>query len=172
MVFADNRVVPTGLFIDNEFVSSSVGAELVLESPSTGEQLGRISAAGLEDVNRAVEAAKKALVSWKKVPGNARAKLLEKVADLIERDAEDLASLEAIDAGILFSDSIGLNVPQSVSCLRYYAGWADKIDGKVLDMDVGVAYTFREPLGVCAAIVPWNAPLYVIPPRFGSLERY
>lgn len=64
---------------------------------------------------------------------------------------------------MLYTDSMGMNLPQTVSCLRYYAGWADKIDGKTLAMDGGIAYTHREPLGVCAAIVPWNAPLYVFP---------
>lgn len=142
------------------------GRELVLENPSTGQQLGKISAAVSEDVDRAVKSAKRALVSWKALPGRVKAQLLLKLADLVERDAQDLAALEAVDAGILFSDSMGLNIPQGVSCLRYDAGWADKIDGKVLDMNGGVAYTFREPLGVCAAIVPWNAPLYVIPPGF------
>jgi aldehyde dehydrogenase (NAD+) len=58
-----------------------------------------------------------------------------------------------------------------VSTLRYYAGWADKIDGKTLEIPGGVGYTFREPLGVCAAIVPWNAPLYVpLPPSLHSIQ--
>jgi aldehyde dehydrogenase (NAD+) len=59
---------------------------------------------------------------------------------------------------------MGMNIPQAVANLRYYAGWADKIDGKTLEIPGGVGYTFREPLGVCAAIVPWNAPLYVLFP--------
>jgi NAD-dependent aldehyde dehydrogenases len=88
-----------------------------------------------------------------------KAKFLLRLADLIERDAQDLASLEAIDAGTLYTESMGLNVPQAIGCLRYYAGWADKIDGKTLDMDGAIAYTHREPLGVCGAIVPWNSPL-------------
>lgn len=115
-----------------------------------------------------MESARKAFPPWKILPGKARAQFLIRLAELVERDAKDLASLEAVDAGILFSDSVGLNIPQGISCLRYYAGWADKIDGKVLDMEGGIAYTFREPLGVCAAIVPWNAPLYVYMLRFSS----
>ena len=132
-----------------------------MENPSTGEQLGTIAAAGPEDVNKAVQSAKQGFEAWKKVTGPARARILLKLADLLERDAEELASLEAVDSGTLFTDSMGLNIPQAVGCLRYYAGWADKIDGKTLDMDGGIAYTHREPLGVCGAIVPWNAPLYV-----------
>ncbi|KAJ5622643.1 hypothetical protein N7528_005875 [Penicillium herquei] len=153
--------VPTGLFIHNEFVPSTTGQTLVVENPATGEQLGTISAAGPEDINAAVKSAKAGFEAWKKVSGPARARLLLKLADLIERDAQELASLEAIDCGSLFTDSMGMNIPQSVGCLRYYAGWADKIDGKTLSMDGGIAYTHREPLGVCGAIVPWNAPLMI-----------
>jgi aldehyde dehydrogenase (NAD+) len=130
-----------------------------VENPSTGDQLGTISAAGLEDINKAVESAKSAFKTWRTVPGPAKARLLLNLAELLERDAQDLASLEAVDAGVLYTDSIGMNIPQAVGCLRYYAGWAGKIDGKTLDMEGGIAYTHREPLGVCGAIVPWNAPL-------------
>lgn len=130
-----------------------------MENPSTGEQLGTISAAAAEDIDRAVKSAKAGFEAWKLVSGPAKAQLLLKLAALIERDTQDLASLEAVDAGVLYTDSIGLNIPQAVGCLRYYAGWADKIDGKALDMDGSIAYTHREPLGVCGAIVPWNAPL-------------
>ncbi|KAJ6088628.1 Aldehyde dehydrogenase N-terminal [Penicillium sp. IBT 16267x] len=153
--------VPTGLFIHNEFVPSVTGQTLAVENPSTGEQLGTISAAGLEDINKAVKSAKAGFEAWKAVSGPARAQILLKLADLLERDAQDLASLEAVDSGTLFTDSMGLNIPQAVGCLRYYAGWADKIDGKTLEMDGGIAYTHREPLGVCGAIVPWNAPFMI-----------
>ncbi|CDM27196.1 hypothetical protein DTO013E5_4564 [Penicillium roqueforti] len=153
--------IPTGLFIHNEFVPSSAGQTLVVENPSTGNQLGTISAAGLEDINKAVESAKSAFKTWRTVPGPVKAQLLLKLAELVERDAEDLASLEAVDAGVLYTDSIGMNIPQAVGCLRYYAGWAGKIDGKTLEMEGGIAYTHREPLGVCGAIVPWNAPLMI-----------
>ncbi|KAJ5309370.1 uncharacterized protein N7443_001831 [Penicillium atrosanguineum] len=153
--------VPTGLFIHNEFVPSLSGKTLDVENPSTGEKLGIISAATADDIDRAVKSAKAGFETWKTVPGSAKAKLLIKLADLIQRDTHDLASLEAVDAGTLYTDSVGLNVPQAIGCLRYYAGWADKIDGKTLDMDGGIAYTHREPLGVCGAIVPWNSPLMI-----------
>jgi aldehyde dehydrogenase (NAD+) len=151
--------VPTGLFINNEFVPSSTGQTLLVENPTTGEQFGTISAAGPEDIDNAVACAKASFRTWSAVPGHVKAQLLLNLADLIQRDAQDLASLEAVDAGVLYTDSIGMNIPQAVGCLRYYAGWADKIDGKTLELDGGIAYTYREPLGVCGAIVPWNAPL-------------
>ncbi|KAJ6095159.1 hypothetical protein N7467_002672 [Penicillium canescens] len=153
--------VPTGLFINNEFVPSSTGQTLLVENPSTGDQLGTISAAGSEDIDNAVACAKASFSTWRAVPGHVKAQLLLNLADLIQRDAQDLASLEAVDAGVLYTDSIGMNIPQAVGCLRYYAGWADKIDGKTLELDGGIAYTHREPLGVCGAIVPWNAPLMI-----------
>ncbi|CAI7594474.1 unnamed protein product [Penicillium glandicola] len=153
--------IPTGLFIHNEFVPSATGQTLTVENPSTGKQLGTISAAGPEDINKAVESAKSAFKTWRIVPGPAKAQLLLKLAELLERDADDLASLEAVDAGLLYTDSIAINIPQAVGCLRYYAGWAGKIDGKTLDIEGGIAYTYREPLGVCGAIVPWNAPLMI-----------
>ncbi|KAL5355293.1 aldehyde dehydrogenase domain-containing protein [Aspergillus floccosus] len=153
--------VPTGLFINNTFNPSVSSQTLTVENPTTGETLGTIAAASPEDVNKAVDSATAAFQVWKTTTGAARGKLLLKLADLIERDAEVFASLEAIDAGVLFTDSMGMNIPQAVANLRYYAGWADKIDGKSLAMDGGMAYTHREPLGVCAAIVPWNAPLMI-----------
>lgn len=151
--------MPTGLFIHNVFVSSSASQSLVVENPATGEELGAIAAAGVEDIDAAVQSAKSGFETWKSVPGPAKARHLLRLADLIERDAQDLASLEAVDCGTLYTASMRQNIPQAVGCLRYYAGWADKVDGKVLDMDGDIAYTHREPLGVCAAIVPWNAPL-------------
>lgn len=135
------------------------GQTLAVENPSTSERLGTISAAGPEDIDRAVQSAKVGFKAWGAVSGPAKAQLLHKLADLVESNSQDFASLEAVDAGVLFADSIGLNVPQATGCLRYYAGWADKIDGKTLCLDGGIAYTHKEPLGVCGAIVPWNAPL-------------
>ncbi|KAJ5998710.1 hypothetical protein N7451_006520 [Penicillium sp. IBT 35674x] len=153
--------VPTGLFIHNEFVNSLTGLTVSVENPSTGDQLGTVSAAGPEDIDKAVESAKAGLVAWTKVSAPMRGRLLLKLAALIERDSYELATLEAVDAGILFTDSMVFNIPQAIGCLRYYAGWSDKVDGKVLDMENGIAYTHREPLGVCGAIVPWNAPLMI-----------
>lgn len=153
--------MPTGLFIHNAFVPAA--KTLAVENPTTGERLGKISAAGPEDVDKAVASAILGYKMWRATTAPTRAKMLLRLAELIERDAEELASLEAVDAGLLYNDSMQMSIPQSAAALRYYAGWADKIDGKTLEMDGGVAYTHREPLGVCAAIVPWNTPLYVFP---------
>jgi len=110
-------------------------------------------------VDIAVAAAQTAFQGWRTVAPAKRGQLLNRLADLIERDADDLASLEALDAGVLFGESKGLHIPQATETLRYFAGWADKIAGQLLSIPQGYAYTRREPLGVCAAVVPWNAPL-------------
>uniref|UniRef100_A0A8H7K5Z4 aldehyde dehydrogenase (NAD(+)) n=1 Tax=Bionectria ochroleuca TaxID=29856 RepID=A0A8H7K5Z4_BIOOC len=153
--------IPTRLFIDNKFVASSGGSTIELESPLTGCRLATVSAAQIDDVDRAVQSSTDAYAVWKQKNPSARRTLLHRLADLVERDASLFASLEAIDAGILYQDSLRLNVQQAVENLRYFAGWADRVDGLTLSIPDGMAYTRRVPIGVCAAIIPWNAPLMI-----------
>ncbi|KAF6803449.1 putative aldehyde dehydrogenase, partial [Colletotrichum musicola] len=153
--------VTTGLFINNEFVPATGDATIDLENPSTGAHLATVSAAQEQDVDKAVASSKAAYPGWKNTPPTARRDLLNALASALEAHAEELASLEAVDAGILYRDSMGLHVPQSVENLRYFAGWADKVDGETLAIPEGMAYTRREPIGVCAAVIPWNAPLMI-----------
>ncbi|CAI6098810.1 unnamed protein product [Clonostachys chloroleuca] len=153
--------VSTRLFIDNKFVASSGGSTIELESPLTGCRLATVSVAQIDDVDRAVQSSTDAYEVWKNKSPSARRTLLYRLADLVERDASLFASLEAIDAGILYQDSMRLNVQQAVENLRYFAGWADKVDGLTLSIPDGMAYTRRVPIGVCAAIIPWNAPLMI-----------
>ncbi|PFH56837.1 hypothetical protein XA68_15929 [Ophiocordyceps unilateralis] len=154
--------VPTGLFIDNSFTEASLGKTIDLENPASGAFLATVAAAQAEDVDRAVASSAAAFASkWRfDAPIKSR-ELLSKLADLIERDAEDLASLEALDAGMLYRESLGLSVTQSAETCRYYAGWVGKLDGRSMSIAQGMAYTRRQPFGVCAAIVPWNAPLMI-----------
>ncbi|PTD04708.1 Aldehyde dehydrogenase [Fusarium culmorum] len=151
--------IPTGLFINNRFIPSTTSETLTTENPTTNTPLGQVSAAQPSDVDAAVSSSKEALKTWKTSQPAERRRLLNRLADLIERDAQELASIEAIDAGMLFNMSLGFCIVQAVETLRYFAGWADKIDGQSLDFDQGLAYTKREPIGVCAAVVPWNTPL-------------
>ncbi|CAI7616299.1 unnamed protein product [Penicillium palitans] len=154
--------INTGLFINNEFQLATGGSQLEVENPTTGSVLASVSAAQRQDVDAAVSAAILALQGpWLTVTPTRRGQLLNRLADLIERDADDLASLEALDAGVLFGESKGLHIPQATETLRYFAGWADKIAGQLLSIPQGYAYTRRELLGVCAAVVPWNAPLMI-----------
>ncbi|KAF1851636.1 putative aldehyde dehydrogenase [Cucurbitaria berberidis CBS 394.84] len=154
--------VHSGLFINNQFVPAISGETLDTTNPATGNHLATLAAAQKDDVDAAVEAAQSALRStWKTTSPPGRGQLLHKLADLFERDAVELATLEAVDAGILLADSTHLHVPQAIEVLKYYAGWADKIDGQALEIPNGMAFTRRQPIGVCAAIVPWNAPLMI-----------
>jgi len=155
-----------GLFIDNTFSPSESGKSFEVFNPTNGKVLCRVAEASSKDVDRAVEAAKTAFDNtWgRHVNGGARGRLLNKLADLMEREAETLAMLEALDNGKTMSMAAAADVPKSIECLRYYAGWADKIHGKTIEVndDTNFTYTRHEPLGVCAQIIPWNFPLLML----------
>ncbi|KAJ4508609.1 hypothetical protein HRR83_005701 [Exophiala dermatitidis] len=152
--------VPTGLLINNEFIPSSTGATIEIFSPVNERQIARVASATAADVDLAVQSGLKALPAWRSTPPSSRSKFLSKLADLIERDADDLATIEAVDAGILFGESKALHITQASDTLRYFATLTDR-PGESLEIPNGFAYTRREPYGVCAAIVPWNAPLMI-----------
>jgi aldehyde dehydrogenase (NAD+) len=158
-------VIPAGLLIDNVFVPSVEGATLQVQNAHSGATVGAIASATQNDVNAAVKSSSQAYETvWKFSTGATRRQLLNKLADLIERDLQLFATLEAIDIGQLFSTNIGALGPMAVEWLRYFAGWADKLDGRSANWDAGserqgLSYTIREPYGVTAAIVPWNTPL-------------
>jgi aldehyde dehydrogenase (NAD+) len=117
-----------------------------------------MATAGVEDVDLAVRSALMAAPNWRKTSGSEKATMLSKLANLIERDGEEFAAIEAKDAGILFTDSLAINIPQSVETLRYFSAKTERW-GKVLNIPGGFATIRHEPYGVCAGIVPWNAPL-------------
>ena len=148
------------MFINNEFVLSTSGSSIDVLSPYDERVLASLASAQSADVDRAVKAAEAALErGWSKTPPAERGELLRRLADLVERDTEQLATIEAVDAGILFNDSKSMNIKQAVESLRYNARLADQSSDQMLQMEGGFAYTIREPFGICAAIVPWNAPL-------------
>ncbi|KAL5329614.1 hypothetical protein ACEPPN_003129 [Leptodophora sp. 'Broadleaf-Isolate-01'] len=153
--------LPTGLFINNEFLEAQSKSTVKVLNPSTGKLLAVVAAAEKQDVDLAVGTAKVAFDTWKTVSGIERRALLFKLAELIERDSEIFATIEALDAGVLFNDSKFLHVAAAVETLRYFAGWADKCNGSSMPISGGMAYTKKEPIGVCAAIVPWNSPLMI-----------
>lgn len=157
----------TDLFLDGEWSGGGAGTFETFD-PSTGDKLADIASADAADVDRAVRAARCALAgSWAAVPPSHKGQLLNKLADLVERDAEVLARLESLDMGGLFFLGKMMFVPNLVASLRYYAGWADKLNGETLPNDGYMgrptfAYTRREPVGVIATIIPWNAPLMIL----------
>jgi phenylacetaldehyde dehydrogenase len=154
------------LFINNEWVASSHGATLVVEDPSTGREVGRIVDASDADVDRAVAAARAAFDDgrWSNLPPKARERAINKLADLLEAHADELAELEAIDNGKPVGMAKMVDIPGAIDHLRYMAGWASKLGGVTQD-PLGLprgtvfSYTAREPVGVAVQIVPWNFPL-------------
>jgi phenylacetaldehyde dehydrogenase len=154
------------LFINNEWVSSTHGATLAVEDPSTGKEVGRIADASDADVDRAVAAARAAFDDgrWSNLPPNKRERIINKLADLIEAHAAEFAELEAIDVGKPVGFATVVDIPASIDHLRYMAGWASKLGGEIMDPQglprgAMFSYVTREPVGVAAQIIPWNFPL-------------
>lgn len=130
--------------------------------PSTEETIADIAEGGAEDVDRAVAAARAALEDgpWASMDARERGRLMMKWADLIEDHMEELARLEVLDNGKPIAEALGYDIPSSAATIRYFAGWADKIEGKTIPIaGPHFTYTRREPVGVCALIIPWNFPL-------------
>lgn len=135
--------------------------------PTTGALVTSVAAGAEADVDRAVRAARAQFDGdWSRVSGPERTRILLTIADLIDRDCETLAALEAVEMGKLFRDSVNGDIPAAAAVFRHFAGWADKISGTTVMLpDFGpqrrFGYTVRQPLGVVAAITPWNNPLLI-----------
>ncbi|KAH8883001.1 aldehyde dehydrogenase [Thozetella sp. PMI_491] len=152
----------TGLFINNEFVKGSSAEKLPVIDPATEETIVEVDIANAEDVDAAVKAARVAFndPAWRDMIPEERARLLHKVADLIDEHKEDLYTLQAWEVGKPYPGSLGLESTLVINCLRYYAGWADKLNGHTIPISsTKFGYTLRQPVGVCASISPWNFPL-------------
>lgn len=151
---------PLGLFINNEFVESSDKKTIDLINPATGEVNGLVYAALEADVDTAVASARKAFALWRKTTGVERGDLLFKFVQLLEENRKLITSIEAWDLGKTMARNAAYDIGECISVYKYYAGWADKIQGKVIYQDPKkLAYTIHEPLGVCGQIIPWNYPL-------------
>jgi aldehyde dehydrogenase (NAD+) len=161
---AENRVriSATKLLINNQWVPSASGKTFPTINPSTGEEICQIAEADAADVEKAVKAARAAFNrgAWRKMAASERGRLLNRLADLMEQNADELARLESLDNGKPFSIALAVDVPASISCYRYFAGWADKIHGKTIPIDGDYfCYTRHEPVGVVGQIIPWNFPM-------------
>ncbi|MEO8091657.1 MAG: aldehyde dehydrogenase family protein [bacterium] len=149
------------LLIGDERVEAAGGRTLETIDPSTGEVICEVADAGPEDADRAVKAAREALDGpLRKVHAAKRSALLNALAELIKANGEELAELESLDNGKPLAMARG-DIAASVNHLRYYAGWPTKIEGETIPVSARdvLCYTLREPVGVCAQIVPWNFPL-------------
>ena len=152
---------PHGLLIGGERPQAADGRTFATVDPATGEEICEVSQAGDADVDTAVAEARGALEGpLRKVSPSKRAGLIYNLAELIKANGDELAELESLDNGKPLAGAKG-DVAASVAHLRYYAGWPTKIEGETIPVsgrDLFV-YTLREPVGVCAQIVPWNFPL-------------
>ncbi|CAG2110635.1 unnamed protein product, partial [Medioppia subpectinata] len=160
----------TQIFINNEFVDSVSGKTFETINPSNGRVITRLQEGDRADIDKAVAAARNAFKRnsvWRKTDASKRGKLINKLADLIERDSHYLASLETIDSGKPYRSALN-DVQSGANNLRYYAAWADKVCGKTIPAD-GPDFTFTrlEPLGVCGFITPWNAEMWTLTTKLG-----
>ncbi|WP_250530305.1 aldehyde dehydrogenase family protein [Caballeronia sp. ATUFL_F1_KS4A] len=150
----------TQLFIDGRFVAALSGETLATLNPHDNSEIAQVSMAGREDVDRAVQAAKKAFPAWSAMAAADRGRLLLKLADAIEANADELARLESMDTGHPIRDTRNLDVPRTAATFRYFGGMADKFEGSVIPVEAGfLNYLTREPVGIVGQVVPWNFPL-------------
>ncbi len=148
------------LFIGGEFVDAVDGGRIDVLNPHDCTVITEIAEARAADVDLAVAAAHSAFPAWRRTSAAERGRLLLRLADAIEANAEEFAQLESLDTGHPIKDSRSLDVPRTAACFRYFGGIADKLQGDVIPVDPGfLNYVQREPLGVVGQIVPWNFPL-------------
>ncbi|GAB4814563.1 hypothetical protein N2152v2_001609 [Parachlorella kessleri] len=154
--------VPTQLLINGEWVDAVSGNTFPVLDPRTEQEIIHIAEADSADVDKAVAAARAAFDEgpWPRMGGAKRGRILNKLADLIEANADELAAIESLDNGKPLYMSKAADIPLTVACFRYYAGWTDKIHGKTIPTDSShMVYTLHEPIGVVGQIIPWNFPL-------------
>jgi aldehyde dehydrogenase (NAD+) len=150
-----------GHFICGDEVPAASDATFESLDPTNGEPLATLALGCEEDVDHAVRAARAALPAWRDVDPYERGRILQRLADLIEANADELTSIEARDAGKLRGEA-ARDIDRAVRTWTYYAGWPTKITGTTNPADAGVfSYTLREPVGVVGAITPWNFPLVI-----------
>lgn len=149
------------MLIDGDWTGAQSGETFETINPATGTALVSVASGGASDVDRAVTAARRAFEdrSWPDMNPHDRTMVLLRVADAIDAHAEELATLESLDGGIPITLTRGM-VADAAKTFRYYAGWPTKMTGTVNPVDASVhCYTVREPVGVCAGIIPWNGPI-------------
>uniref|UniRef100_A0AAV2M633 10-formyltetrahydrofolate dehydrogenase n=2 Tax=Knipowitschia caucasica TaxID=637954 RepID=A0AAV2M633_KNICA len=161
--------MPHQLFIDGEFVDASGGKTYKSINPTTGTTLCDVALAQISDVDRAVAAAKEAFESgeWGKMNPRDRGRLIYKLADLMEQHQEELATIESLDSGAVYTLALKTHIGMSIQTFRYFAGWCDKIEGSTIPINQArpnrnISFTRKEPIGVCAIVIPWNYPLMML----------
>ncbi|PSN58464.1 Cytosolic 10-formyltetrahydrofolate dehydrogenase [Blattella germanica] len=160
---------PHQLFINGEFVDSESGAVLETLDPNDESVICNVQCASAADVNTSVQAAKIAFENgeWSKMNARDRGMLMYKLADLMEDHKEELATIESIDSGAVYTLALKTHVGMSIDTWRYFAGWCDKIHGSTIPINHArpnrnLTFTKKEPIGVCGLVTPWNYPLMML----------
>ncbi len=162
------------MLINGKWVEAASGKTFPTYNPATGEVLSNVAEGDREDIDRAVKAARAAFETgpWSRISPSERGRMMWRLADLIEKHAEEFAQLECLDNGKPLKIARVADLPLAVDHFRYYAGWATKIEGNTIPMGLAKqgsfhAYTVREPVGVVGQIIPWNFPLLMAAWKLG-----
>ncbi len=161
---------PKKLLIGGKWVDSEAGKTFETRNPANDQVLARVAEGSKADVDMAVKAARKAFEEgpWRKMGAAERSRLIYKLADLIEKHADEFAQLETLDNGKPIKESRYVDVPQTIETFRYYAGWVTKLEGETINVNSNFFnYTLREPVGVVGQIIPWNFPLLMAAWKLG-----
>src|SRR5579863_3541741 len=164
------------ILINGKWVDAASGKTFPTYNPATGEVLANVAEGDREDIDRAVKAARAAFETgpWSRLTTSQRARLIYKLADLLEENLEEFAELDSLDNGKPLKVARAADVPLAVDLFRYMSGWATKIEGNTIPISVPyaagakfLAYTLREPVGVVGQIIPWNFPLLMAAWKLG-----
>lgn len=156
------RIPQYELLINGKWVPPEGGKYSTILNPANEEVIAHVAAGSEKDVDTAARAARAALKVWNGINAAERGRILNRLADLLEKNQEELIALESMNAGKPVASVRRQDMPAAIDTLRYYAGWTDKIIGQVIPARTdALTYTVREPVGVVGAIVPWNFPLMI-----------
>ncbi|MFO1041667.1 MAG: aldehyde dehydrogenase family protein [Planctomycetaceae bacterium] len=164
------KIRQTNMLIGGKWLESRSGKRFATVNPVNEQVIAEVAEADTADVDAAVKAARAAFDSgpWSRMDARDRGRLMNKLADLMEANLEELAALESLDNGKPIRDARAADLPLSIDCLRYYAGWADKLTGDTIPIRGNYfCYTRREPVGVAGQIIPWNFPLLMAAWKWG-----
>lgn len=160
----------TQCFIGGKWIPSASGKTFETIHPATEEVVAQIAEGDKEDIDLAVDAARAQFDGgeWSRMDARERGNLMYKLADILEENVDELAALETLDNGKPIRDSRAADIPLAIECIRYYAGWADKIQGDTIPVNGDFfCYTKREPVGVVGQIIPWNFPALMAAWKWG-----
>ena len=159
------------LLIDGQWVDAASGKTFPVYNPATGEVMANVAEGDKEDIDRAVSAARRAFESgpWRTMSPSERGQLIYRLADLVEKHADEFAQLESLDNGKPLTVARAADVPLTIDHFRYMSGWATKIEGNTIPIPGQYfSYTLREPVGVVGQIIPWNFPLLMAAWKLGA----